>query len=131
MSEALKGKTILVVDDDPDIISGVTACLDDTGAKIASANDGNTAVSLAEQLEPDLVILDIMLPRKSGFLVLERLRQGRGDSEKPYVVMITGNQGQRHRQYAEALGVHEYLSKPFAMERLHEAVVELLSNDED
>jgi DNA-binding response OmpR family regulator len=131
MSEALKGKTILVVDDDPDIVTGVTACLEDTGATIASASDGNLAVSLAEQLDPDLVILDIMLPRKSGFLVLERLRQDRAKSEKPYVVMITGNQGQRHRQYAEALGVHGYINKPFAMDRLHELVVELLTKDDD
>jgi len=127
MAGALEGKTILIVDDDPDIITSIKAVLDDSGAKLESATDGNTAVSLAEKHKPELVILDIMLPRKSGFLVLERLRQGRSRGETPYVIMITGNQGQRHRQYAEALGVNVYLNKPFAMERLVEAVYELLA----
>lgn len=126
MAGALEGKTILIVDDDPDIITSIKAVLEDSGATLESATDGNTAVSLAEKLKPDLVILDIMLPRKSGFLVLERLRGGPNKGELPYVVMITGNQGQRHRQYAEALGVNAYLHKPFAMERLVEVVEELL-----
>jgi DNA-binding response OmpR family regulator len=123
----LSGKTILVVDDDPDIVSAITTSLSDSGARIETANDGNTAVTIAEQKHPDLVILDIMLPQKSGFLVLERLRQGRKRGEKPYVIMITGNQGRRHRQYAEALGVNEYLNKPFRMERLIEVTEKLLT----
>ncbi len=130
MADPFDGKTILIVDDDPDIVTSIEACLDETSAKVESANDGNKAVSLSEKLKPDLVILDIMLPRKSGFLVLEALRKGKKASDKPYVIMITGNQGQRHRQYAEALGVHEYLNKPFAMERLIEAARDLLSDSE-
>jgi len=74
------------------------------------------------------VILDIMLPQKSGFLVLERIRQGKERGEKPRVIMITGNQGRRHKQYAEALGVDEYLNKPFRMERLVEAAQKLLGD---
>ncbi len=128
MGEKLKGKTILVVDDDPDIVSAITASLADTGATIETAADGNSAVSLAEQKSPDLVILDIMLPQKSGFLVLEKLRQGRRRGDKPRVIMITGNQGKRHRQYAEALGVDEYFNKPFRMDRLIEVTEKLLSN---
>jgi DNA-binding response OmpR family regulator len=128
VSEKLKGKTILVVDDDPDIVSAITASLADTGATIETAADGNAAVSLAEQKSPDLVILDIMLPQKSGFLVLEKLRHGRSRGDKPRVIMITGNQGKRHKQYAEALGVDEYLNKPFRMDRLIEATEKLLAH---
>lgn len=127
MATSLQGKRILVVDDDPDIVTAIRTTLEETGATIDTASDGNTAVTLAEQKSPDLVILDIMLPQKSGFLVLEKLRQGRPRGEKPYVVMITGNQGRRHRQYAEALGVNEYLNKPFAMERLVEVTERLLT----
>lgn len=127
MSETYEGKTILVVDDDPDILSAISATLSDTRANVLTASDGNAAVSLAEQRSPDLVILDIMLPQKSGFLVLERLRQGKKRGEKPRVMMITGNQGRRHRQYAEALGVDAYLNKPFPMERLVELTQKLLS----
>lgn len=127
MAISLNGKTILIVDDDPDILTAVSTSLSDTGATIETAGDGNSAVALAEQKSPDLVILDIMLPQKSGFLVLERLRQGRSRGEKPYVIMITGNQGRRHKQYAEALGVNEYLNKPFRMEKLIEVTEKLLA----
>jgi len=127
MAELLTGKTILVVDDDPDIITAITAGFADSGATIETASDGNTAVTVAEAKSPDLVILDIMLPQKSGFLVLERLRQGKPRGAKPRVIMITGNQGKRHKQYAESLGVDEYLSKPFRMERLLEVSEKLLA----
>ncbi len=127
MAKDLSGKTILVVDDDPDVLTAITATLEETGATIETAADGNTAVRLAEQKHPDLVILDIMLPQKSGFLVLERLKQSKS-GHQPRIVMITANQGRRHRQYAEALGVDEYLNKPFPMERLLEVTENLLAN---
>jgi DNA-binding response OmpR family regulator len=120
-------KRILVVDDDPDVLAAISAGLADTKATIETASDGNTAVTLAEQTGPDLVILDIMLPQKSGFLVLEKIRQGKPRGGKPHVIMITGNQGRRHKQYAEALGVDEYLNKPFRMEKLLEVTEKLLS----
>jgi len=127
VAKDLSDKTILVVDDDPDILTAITATLQETGATIETATDGNSAVRIAEQKNPDLVILDIMLPQKSGFLVLERIKQS-ASGHQPRIVMITANQGRRHRQYAEALGVDEYLNKPFPMERLLEVTESLLSN---
>jgi two-component system OmpR family response regulator len=129
MAADVEGKTILVVDDDPDILTAIINSLADTNATIETAADGSTAVTLAEQKHPDVVILDIMLPRKSGLLVLERLRKGKKRGEKPRVIIITGTQGRRHRQYAEVLGVDEYLNKPFRMERLVEATERLLSEE--
>jgi two-component system OmpR family response regulator len=128
MVENLAGKSILIVDDDPDIVTAITAGLSDTGAKIEAARDGSSAVAMVEKNTPDLVILDIMLPQKSGFLVLEQMRQKTPRGKGPKVIMITGNQGQRHRQYAEALGVDEYLNKPFRMERLLEVTEKLLAD---
>ena len=127
MAETFEGKSVLIVDDDPDILTAITTALADTGATLKTASDGNTAVAIAEENKPDLVILDIMLPGKGGLLVLERLRQGKRRGEKPRVVMITATRGRRHRQYAEALGVDEYLNKPFRMERLVEITEKLLS----
>lgn len=127
MTDTLKGKTILIVDDDPDIVTAITASLTDAGATIEAAGNGVAALSKAEELDPDLVILDIMLPQKSGFLVLERIRQSHPRGSKPKVIMITGNEGRRHRQYAESLGVDGYLNKPFRMERLMEATEKLLA----
>lgn len=126
MTRKFEGKKILVVDDDPDILTAITVGLAETGATIETATDGSTAVSLAEKSSPDLVILDIMLPQKSGFLVLERLRQMKPRAEGPRVIMITGNQGKRHKQYAESLGVDAYLNKPFRMDALLDATAKLL-----
>ena len=128
MSTNLEGKTVLVVDDDPDIVTAISTSFGDAGATIETATDGNAAVTKAEQLDPDLVVLDIMLPEKSGFLVLEKLRQNKPRGSKPFVIMITGNEGRRHRQYADALGVNAYLNKPFKMERLLEEAERLLAN---
>jgi DNA-binding response OmpR family regulator len=127
VSASLEGKTILIVDDDPDIVTAISTSLSATGATVATAGDGTVAVSKVEQLDPDLIILDIMLPGKSGFLVLEKLRQSKPRGSKPYVIMITGNAGRRHRQYADALGVNDYITKPFRMERLMESVDKLLA----
>ena len=75
---------------------------------------------MTEREQPDLVILDMMMPKRSGFLVLEKLRRSRF-ALLP-VIMITANQGSRHMAYAEMLGVSDYLRKPFAMERLLESI---------
>ncbi len=128
MEAKFAGKRILIVDDDPDVLTAITSSLADMGATLDTATDGNSAVSMVENTTPDLVILDVMLPQKSGFLVLEKLRQKTPRSEGPRVIMITGNQGKRHRQYAEASGVDEYLNKPFRMERLVEVTEKLLAD---
>jgi len=127
VAQNLEGKTVLVVDDDPDILTAMSTALAATGATVQTATDGNSAVTLAEKLSPHLVILDIMLPGKSGFLVLEQMRHKKPRGQGPKVIMITGNQGQRHRQYAEAIGVDGYLAKPFRMERLLEMTEKLLT----
>ena len=107
------------------MIESVRYALEDAGYEVAVANDGNQGLALAEREDPDLMILDMMMPKRSGFLVLEKLRRVR--SEPLPVIMITGNEGSRHKAYAELLGVSEYLRKPFAMDRLLDAVKKLLS----
>ena len=74
--------------------------------------------------DPDLVILDMMMPKRSGFLVLEKLRRTRPVPMR--VIMITANEGSRHKAYAEMLGVDDYIRKPFAMDRLLDSVGRLL-----
>ena len=69
----------------------------------------------------------MMMPRKSGFLVLEKLRT-RPEGLIP-TIMITGNEGSRHRAYAEFLGVKDYIRKPFAMEKLLRSVDAILQAD--
>jgi DNA-binding response OmpR family regulator len=113
MSES---KTVLLVDDDAEVLSAMETMVGREGYRVLTANDGNMGLSLAEREGPDVVVVDMMMPKKSGFLVLEKLKS-RPDGG-PLVIMITANEGSRHKAYAEVLGVDAYLRKPFEMSRL-------------
>ena len=119
-----KPKRILLVDDDQEIVESMRLALSAKGYQVLVARDGNQGLVLCEREDPDLVILDMMMPKRSGFLVLEKLRRTRPVPLK--VVMITANEGSRHKAYAEMLGVDDYIRKPFAMDRLMESVERLL-----
>jgi DNA-binding response OmpR family regulator len=112
-------KTIIVVDDDLDLSDGLRVVLEKQGYRVLQARDGQQGKNLIHQHHPDLVILDMMMPRMGGYPVLEHFR---GKPDAPPIIMITANEGSRHKAYAEYLGVVDYLRKPFAMEKLLEAV---------
>ena len=117
-------KRILLVDDDREVVEAMTVALQTAGYEILVARDGNQGLAMAEREDPDLVILDMMMPKRSGFLVLEKLRRTRPVPMR--VIMITANEGSRHKAYAEMLGVDDYIRKPFAMDRLMDSVNRLL-----
>src|SRR6516225_6757130 len=119
-------KTILLVDDDPEVLGAMRAVLDKRGYRVVTASDGNMGLAIAEREAPDLVIVDMMMPKKSGFLVLEKLKTRK--EAAPPVIMITANEGSRHRAYAEMLGADDYIRKPFATERLLDSVERLCSH---
>lgn len=121
---ASDAKKVLLVDDDAEIVESLRLALESNGYQVLIARDGNQGLALTERENPDLVILDMMMPKRSGFLVLEKLRRTREDP--PRVIMITANEGSRHKAYAEMLGVDDYLRKPFPMDRLIESVSRLL-----
>jgi len=124
-------KKILIVDDDVDIREAIEMAISEMGDfEILTAGDGNKAVTTIEEEEPDLLILDQMLPGRSGFLVMEKIKQLREDTGKPPVIMITANPGARHKVYAQTLGVDVYINKPFRMDKLIQAAKKLLSGDE-
>lgn len=121
----LRDKKILVVDDDPEIRAAVDHALQAEGALTQACGDGNSAVRIVEGDPPDLVVLDMMLPKRSGFLVLEKIKKL---ESPPKVVMVTANEGKRHQQYAEDLGVDGYVLKPVRLERLIMMAVDLLDD---
>lgn len=123
----LDGRKILIVDDDPDVRESVEAAMRAEGARTMSCGDGNRAVDLSLNHKPELVVLDMMLPGRSGFLVLEKIK---GYEDSPVVIMITANEGRRHRQYAQGLGADQYLQKPVSLEVLVETAAELLARDD-
>ena len=118
---------VLLVDDDAEIIESMRYALENCGFQVSIARDGNQGLALAEKIVPDLLILDMMMPKRSGFLVLEQLRREGHDQVR--VIMITGNEGNRHQQYAELLGVDDYIRKPFPMDRLLDSARRLIAAD--
>lgn len=123
--QAKSKKRVLLVDDDREIVESMRLALEASGYEILVARDGNQGLAMAERDNPDLVILDMMMPKRSGFLVLEKLRRTRPVPLR--IVMITANEGNRHKAYAEMLGVDDYIRKPFAMDRLLDSVERLLA----
>ncbi len=121
----LEGVRVLIVDDDRDILESFEYALESEGAETFTASDGNTAITRCEEHKPDVVVLDMMLPGRSGFLALEKIK---GHADSPFVIMVTANEGRRHQAYAESLGVDEYLLKPVPLGQLIEAVERLAAD---
>ena len=119
--------TIVLIEDDREIGSTLSAVLDGEGYRVVLATNGIDGQRLITAERPDLVITDMMMPRMGGFPVLEFLRTL---AAPPKVIMITANEGGRHKAYAEMLGVVDYLRKPFAMDLLLETVRRALGDVE-
>jgi DNA-binding response OmpR family regulator len=113
-------RTVLVIDDDPDIRDLLRSALEDRGFRVHCAPDGEIGVLKALNATPDLVIVDMMMPRASGFQVLEKLKQ---HHRLPVpIIMLTGNDSDHQRAYAESLGVDAYMSKPVRPAQLFQTV---------
>lgn len=117
---------VLIVDDDVDVAQSFDAAFQSEGALTQVVHDGNEAVRICLDDPPDIVILDMMLPKRSGFLALEKIK---GDEESPVVIMVTANEGKRHSAYAESLGVDAYLQKPVPLNKLLETAISLLDEE--
>jgi len=119
---------VLIVDDERDILEAFEAAFLSEDALTLTASDGDEAVRICNDDPPDIVILDMMLPKRSGFLVLERIK---GLESSPIVIMVTANEGQRHQAYGESLGVDAYMQKPVPLTLLLDKAVELLDARDD
>lgn len=118
-------KTVLVVEDDQEMRGGLRVVLEKKGHHVLEASNGIQAKEMVYRQHPDVMILDMMMPRMGGFPVLEYFR---GKASAPPIIMITANEGSRHKAYAEMLGVVDYIRKPFAMEQLLESVEKALAS---
>lgn len=111
------GEHVLVVDDEPDIAALVAYHLAKTGYRVATAASGGDALAAAARERPALVVLDLMLPDRSGFEVLERLRAD--DATRAVaVLMLTARGGEADRIRGLSLGADDYLAKPFSPQEL-------------
>jgi len=123
-SDSGQKKTIVLIEDDRDISTTIQSVLTAAGYRVVAASNGQDGRRLIQQQRPDLVLTDMMMPRMGGFPVLEFLAEL---PDAPPVIMMTANEGSRHKAYAEMLGVVDYLRKPFAMEVMLDSVARAIA----
>ena len=114
----------LVVDDSAVIRELIAVNLELEGFEVATAGDGESALDLARELFPDVITLDVMMPRMTGFEAVELLRREPQTAHIP-VVMVTGRAQAADRARGEEVGVDAYLTKPFEPAELIEVVTTL------
>jgi len=106
--------TILVIDDEPNILNVVTAYLQAEGYTVHTATDGPTGLTAAQTLKPDLIVLDVMLPGLDGIELLTRLRR----ESDVYVIMLTAKSEETDKIVGLSVGADDYLTKPFSPREL-------------
>jgi DNA-binding response OmpR family regulator len=117
-------KHVLVIEDEPNIVEAIRFILHRDGWRVDTHSDGATAVSVVRAQRPDIVILDVMLPGRSGFEILRELRAEDGLSGLP-VLMLTARGAAKDRETAELAGASRYMTKPFSNAEVLAAVREM------
>ncbi len=117
---------ILVVEDEPNIVDSLSFLMKQAGHQVRVARDGDAALRTIEAQVPDLVILDVMLPRRDGFEVCRKIREKEGWSGIK-VMMLTARGGELDRRKGLELGADDYVTKPFSNRDILERVGRLLT----
>jgi len=110
-------KTVLIADDDPSIVISLEYLLRNAGYRVLVARDGQETYECIVRDRPDLVLLDLMLPRMSGYEVCERVRGDPATRDIP-IVMLTAKGREVERAKGMALGASDYVTKPFSTSEL-------------
>lgn len=121
---SVSGNRILLVEDDPLILEALEAVLLLEGYEVLLARDGKEGLMRAERDRPDLIVMDLVMPRWSGLTILEHLRKN-PRSHVP-IIMMSGLEQQGLRPFVEAQGVEVFLRKPFCLDLFLEKVQEIL-----
>ncbi len=119
-------KTVMVVDDSVTVRKVTTRFLEREGYNVITAKDGVDALRILQDEIPDLMLLDIEMPRMDGFEVAKNMRTTTRWQGIP-IIMITSRTGEKHREHALSLGVNRYMGKPYQEETLLESIQELLA----
>jgi two-component system OmpR family response regulator len=107
------GKKVLLIEDEPNIIEAVSFILSRDGWEVKTHSNGHDAMQVVRLRAPDLIILDAMLPGKSGFDILTEIRSDAALGATP-VLMLTARGQTKDRELAERAGVSQYMTKPFS-----------------
>lgn len=114
-------KVILAVDDEPNILMSIEFILDMEGYEVHTARDGEEALEVAERVRPDLILLDVNMPRKDGYEVCRIIRE-REDMTGTKVIMLTAKGQTLEKKKGLEVGADEYVTKPFSAEDLLEKI---------
>ena len=106
-------KRVLLIEDEPNIIEAIRFILSRDGWRVDTHSDGSTALDAVERRDPDLIILDVMLPNRSGYDILNDLRNSDAARDVP-VLMLTARGQKKDRELAEKLGASKFMTKPFS-----------------
>lgn len=117
-------KTVLVIEDEPNIIEAISFILSREGWHVRTHSDGATALDAIARETPHLVMLDVMLPNRSGFDILRDLRADPVTAKMP-VLMLTAKGQKKDRELAESYGVSHFMTKPFSNREILDRVREL------
>ncbi len=117
-------KHVLLIEDEPNIIEAVSFLLSRDGWTVSTHSNGHDAVDIVKSKQPDLLILDVMLPGRSGFDILSEVRSSEGLAEIP-VLMLTARGQTKDREMAERLGATRFMTKPFSNSEIIEALHEM------
>lgn len=112
---------VLIVEDEPNIAGALQFLLSSSGFEVDVESDGGQAMARLTEAPADVVILDVMLPNRSGFDILRDLRRERSGADLP-VLMLTAKGQAKDRQTAEELGVTAFMTKPFSNAEVVETV---------
>jgi CheY-like chemotaxis protein len=118
---AQNAKTILLVDDSPSELALMNATLKGKGYKLVAASNGEEALEKLTKIKPDLILLDVILPKKNGFQVIRQIRTS-PDTRHLKVVLVSGKSLDTDRYWGLKQGADDYLTKPFTGEQLIAAV---------
>ena len=119
---------VLIADDEPNIVASLEFLMRKCDYEVCVARDGDEALQLAEAFRPDLVLLDVMMPLRSGFEVCRRIRED-PLLRRVKIVMLTARGRDAEREKGLALGADAYVTKPFSTRELLAKVDELLGGD--
>jgi DNA-binding response OmpR family regulator len=117
---------ILVVDDEPNIVLSLEFLMKQAGFQVRTAADGEAALAAIAAEAPDLILLDVMMPRKNGYEVCQAVRAN-PDWKAVRIIMLTAKGREVEREKGLALGADDYITKPFSTQEVVERVRELLA----
>ncbi|SEO70571.1 response regulator transcription factor [Aquisalimonas asiatica] len=120
-------KRILIVDDEPNIVLSLEFLMKKNGYDVETATDGEQALTAVDRHRPDLVLLDVMMPRKDGYQVCQILREN-ADYADMRIVMLTAKGRDVEREKGLSLGADDYITKPFSTQDVVDKVGELLGD---